>query len=95
MISLLRFLVFCFFQNRVVGGASAGITEYPWQTLLADLSGGGYQYCAGALIAQNWVVTAAHCTQDRTAASIGIVVGQYNTVNLTSTSQVNQLESVI
>lgn len=84
-------------QNRVVGGQSAGVTEWPWQTLLADISpsGGGYQFCGATLISRNWVLTAAHCTHNRLAANIGVVVGQYNTLSLSSTSQVRRVDQII
>lgn len=85
-------LTFAILKNRVVGGQLAGVTEWPWQTLLADISssGGGYQYCGATLISPDWVITAAHCTYNRIAANIGVVVGQYNSVaNLSSTAQVD------
>ena len=79
-----------FQQDRVVGGQPAGVTEWPWQTLLADISpaGGGFQYCGATLISTSWVITAAHCTLNRAASNIGVVVGQYTTQSLSQTSQV-------
>ncbi|XP_046649983.1 chymotrypsinogen A-like [Daphnia pulicaria] len=84
-------------QNRVVGGQSAGVTEWPWQTLMADISpsGGGNQFCGATLISPNWVLTAAHCTHNRMAANIGVVVGQYDTKSLSSTSQVRRVSQIV
>ena len=45
--------------SRIVGGTQAQKDSWPWQALLAVA--GGSQFCGGSLIAEQWVLTAAHC----------------------------------
>ncbi|XP_060570486.1 atrial natriuretic peptide-converting enzyme-like isoform X2 [Ruditapes philippinarum] len=45
---------------RVVGGAIADPNAFPWQ--VAIFGGADHRYfCGGTIIAENWVLTAAHC----------------------------------
>ncbi len=47
-------------QPDIVGGQEAAPGEYPWQAYLEI----GPYACGGALIAPQWVLTAAHCVLD-------------------------------
>jgi secreted trypsin-like serine protease len=48
----------------VVGGSDAPAGLYPWIVQFSDRSSGG-QICGGSLIAERWVLTAAHCLYRR------------------------------
>ncbi|MFZ4486314.1 MAG: trypsin-like serine protease, partial [Candidatus Nanopelagicales bacterium] len=52
---------------RIIGGAPSGASENPWQVLLLinDRS-----LCGGSLIASTWIITAAHCMKDASAAGV-------------------------
>jgi hypothetical protein len=44
-------------QSKIIGGTDASISDFPWQIFLIS---NAYR-CGGSIIAQGWVVTAAHC----------------------------------
>jgi len=44
--------------RRIVGGEKTDIKQHPWQVALQVR---GQFYCGGSIIAEYWIVTAAHC----------------------------------
>lgn len=73
-----------FAQSRIVGGTKAPDDSYPWMSAVADRSGGSLfnrQFCGGSLIAPDWVLTAAHCIEGRSASGLQVVVGVNNLDN--------------
>ncbi|XP_016413621.1 chymotrypsin-like elastase family member 2A [Sinocyclocheilus rhinocerous] len=49
-------------NSRVVNGEEARPHSWPWQISLQYQSGSlWYHTCGGSIIAENWVMTAAHC----------------------------------
>ncbi|NXN98361.1 KLK11 protein, partial [Rhinopomastus cyanomelas] len=57
---------------RVVGGNDCPPHSQPWQVAILDRS---KLYCGGVLVAQQWVLTAAHCT---TPGITSIRLGKHN-----------------
>jgi trypsin len=65
----------CKDPRRIVGGVPADIKEHPWQVAF-DIKGG---LCGGSIIAQNWVLTAAHCFGDtKQPADVRVKAGATN-----------------
>jgi secreted trypsin-like serine protease len=49
------------FRRRIVGGEPTDIKIHPWQVALQFE---GTFFCGGSIIAQKWILTAAHCFED-------------------------------
>jgi hypothetical protein len=47
--------------RRIVGGEKTDIKDHPWQVALNIKTPEGTYLCGGSIIAQRWVLTAAHC----------------------------------
>nr|XP_020851132.1 testisin-like [Phascolarctos cinereus] len=49
-------------SGRITGGEDSSITRWPWQ---ASLHYKNHHICGGSLIHSDWVMTAAHCLQNK------------------------------
>ena len=68
---------------KIVGGTEADPTTHPFQVGLLDKSqpnNGGAFFCGGTLVADRFVVTAAHCSDQITNASseVQVLIGTQN-----------------
>ena len=72
-----------YIESRIVGGEEAVPGDWPWMAALVYRGMDSYwgQFCGGTLIAPEWVVTAAHCTEGSDASEIDVVVGRHNLTN--------------
>ncbi|KAK7864783.1 hypothetical protein R5R35_012276 [Gryllus longicercus] len=71
--------------DRIVGGNASDLYAYPWIARLGyrrnnAQPGARLSYnCAGTLIAERYVLTAAHCVVRRTSQVVSVRLGEYNT----------------
>ncbi|KXJ21989.1 CUB and peptidase domain-containing protein 1 [Exaiptasia diaphana] len=71
--------------TRIVGGTDANHGDWPWQALLRYASGS--QFCGGALVAPQWVVSASHCVSSLSASDIHIRMGAHKRTSSVGTEQ--------
>ncbi|KAG8174203.1 hypothetical protein JTE90_026206 [Oedothorax gibbosus] len=64
-------------EGLIYGGTFAEPTEYPFVAeIKLNTANGAFFQCAGSILSQWWIVTAAHCLQ--WGDSFSVIVGQYN-----------------
>lgn len=67
------------FEPKIIGGAKARLGDDQWQVALIDGYNVGLDrrpFCGGVLVADTWVLTAAHCVDQRsTPSQISVLVG--------------------
>jgi secreted trypsin-like serine protease len=66
--------------NDIIGGGPASPGEYPFMAAILNkgISGSDFdrQFCGGSLIDDEWVLTAAHCTEGIGASQLAVAVGR-------------------
>ncbi|WP_262415452.1 S1 family peptidase [Vibrio sp. SCSIO 43132] len=60
-------------QPRIIGGSEISHSTVPYQVALTNSR--GRQFCGGTLIDSKWVLTAAHCIDDKSAGNVKVRVG--------------------
>ncbi|CAF1257260.1 unnamed protein product [Rotaria sp. Silwood1] len=57
--------------TRIIGGEAAGLQTWGWAVLLSIKD----SLCGGSIIADSWILTAAHCVMGATVSQITIYAG--------------------
>ncbi|XP_049847178.1 chymotrypsin-like elastase family member 2A isoform X2 [Schistocerca gregaria] len=68
-----------YYESRIVGGASAEPGQFPWQVSIQLVTGWTARHvCGGAVLAEYWVITAAHCVHKLGTKTLSVVAGDHN-----------------
>ncbi|XP_045487423.1 chymotrypsin-1-like [Pieris rapae] len=62
-------------ESRIVGGTDACESLAPYQVSLRRTDRSDDHFCAGSIISETWILTAAHCTNGLETDQIAAVVG--------------------
>ncbi|XP_061174876.1 suppressor of tumorigenicity 14 protein-like [Saccostrea echinata] len=77
--------------TMIVGGTEAARNRWPWQVSLQTNE--GFHFCGGSLINEQWVVTAAHCLDGRSADRV--VLGDHDLTTRQGTEVIRGVSQVI
>jgi len=78
-------------STKIVGGTETEVNQYPWIALL-NLDG---SQCGGSLIADKWVLTAAHCFYDPNTGTLRVTDPTKITITLGEHDQSITTESTL
>lgn len=65
-------------EPRVVGGSKVTSNKFPWMAAIITRNTNALdgQFCGGSLIADKWILTAAHCIENEKADAVSVLLGQ-------------------
>ncbi|CAI5790579.1 transmembrane protease serine 9-like [Podarcis lilfordi] len=79
---------------RIVGGQPASNGSWPWQVSILQSF---YPICGGSLIAEQWVLSAAHCFFNSMGSLLqyNVLLGAYQLSNLSDNAVISDVEQII
>ncbi|XKL59013.1 hypothetical protein PGB90_000029 [Kerria lacca] len=83
--------------SKIIGGISAPYGAYPWQVEIQAMQNvhSWEHHCGGAIIAENIVLTAAHCLQQFSKNDLRILVGKHKLKHQDTFQHIYQIERIL
>ena len=83
-------------QAKITGGANANISEFPWQVYFLS----GDYMCGGTIISDEWILTAAHCTKNKSGGytsvtEMSVIAGTNNPYTATERKKYGISEVIV
>ncbi|XP_054850053.1 serine protease 27-like [Eublepharis macularius] len=78
--------------SRIVGGQNAKIGAWPWQVSIRSR---GKHFCGGSLVAEQWVLSAAHCFFKTPRSDIAVALGEYELENPSPNAQMIRVTRIV
>ncbi|XP_042890476.1 trypsin-1-like [Penaeus japonicus] len=76
--------------TRIVGGVVTEKNEYPWLVALSTAGGSNHPFCGGSVYNSEWVVTAAHCVDGRSASGLEILYNMWDWTDSAATQVITK-----
>jgi len=89
--SFILFSVAAHSSTRIIGGNDARPSDYPWMASL-QVKESDANFCGGTLIAEKWVLSAAHCFNSRHYQNVDVVIGEHD---LSTPDEISQTFDII
>ena len=83
-------------SGEIVGGRNAIPGQQNWQISLQRSFGGSFSHsCGGSILADSWVVTAAHCVDGSSLGSLRVIAGDHRRLREENIEQIVGLSDII
>ena len=81
-------------QNRIYGGVESEPNAWPWIASLNKAASGGH-FCGATILAEEWIITAAHCCDEQSAEDILVKVGEFDFASESGDERIVKVEKLI
>lgn len=76
----------------MVGGNDTYEGEFPWTV---SIRRNKHHHCGGVIVAQRWILTAAHCVQSRVPSNFVVRIGAHDVAKQDSSTKDFAVEKIV